>query len=673
MISNSNSNNSPWVVTFSPEDTLEDRLKKAAHVKPSLAQIKWMKKEYVAYIHFSPNTFSGRQWGTGREDPSIYNPTELDPKQWVKVCKDAGMKLALFTAKHHDGFCQWNTDTTDFSIKNSPVKKDIVDALSEGCAEDGIELGIYLSPWDMNRGERGLWGTEGYNEYFLAQLKELLTKYGRVGEVWFDGACSDYDIWQAVSTYQPEKWYDYIESVQPDAVFRMYDPFFFTSEEKWKEIKEGKAQLTWRGKAVRWVGNEGGQSRTDEWSVQPVIDRQIAENATWSDLGEEKYYLDAVGAVWYPLEVNTVALNQWFWNAETSFTRSLSDMINVYYNSIGNNGVLLLNISPDNRGLIPDDQIKLLMRLKAFVNDTFSTNLALGAHISASEEAADHEANNVCDNDKMTFWTTGGEWNINDSSASITFKMEQAKTFDNILLQEFVMEGQRVAQWSFEVWKDDSWKEVIRHKTIGYKNIKRFDVITSDKVRLNILRSWDKPMISGFGLYLSNIPEEIVKTNDIVTKGPEPEYLDFSKLMPGLRYTYYKGGIQSAALIESIFSVKPIKEGMNAALSIKPAQAEIGYSLAYKGYIHVPAEGTYSFGLESTDGSVLYLGEKICVDNDEPHDIKAVERRIELKAGYYPIKLLYTSFRHEGALKVSWSGPLFEMKEVEADNLYHKV
>jgi len=663
--------NSPWVVTFSPDDTLEDKLRKAAHVKPSPAQLKWMEKEYVAFLHFSPNTFTGRQWGTGVEDPSVYNPAALDPAQWAKVCADAGMNMVVFTAKHHDGFCQWDTDTTDFSIKNSPVKNDVVKALSEACLKHGIDLGIYLSPWDMNQRERGVWGTEEYNKYFIAQLHELLKKYGHVGEVWFDGACSDYEIWKAVPSYQPEKWYDFIESLQPDAVFRMYDPYYFTDEEEWNKIGKGESYLAWRGKAVRWVGNEGGQSRKNEWSVQPVFSREIAENATWPDLGEEKYYLNAVGAVWYPLEVNTVVLNQWFWNAETSFTRSISDLIHVYYNSIGNNGVLLLNISPDTRGLIPDDQIKRLMQLKAFVTDTFSTNLALEAKISASGQAVGHAAENVLDKNKMTFWTTDGEWDINGSSASITFDLGGVKTFDNVLLQEFVREGQRVAEWSFEAWVNHSWQELVRHKTIGYKTIKRFEAVATDKVRLNILRSWDNPMISGFGLYLSNIPEETVETNDTVIQGPEPAFTDAAGLIPGLTYIYYTGGIQSAALVESVFSVKPIKDGMISTFNLEPAEADIGYSFAYKGYIHIPVQDIYTFRLESANGSVLYIGEKLTVNNDEPHDIKAAERRIALKAGYYPIKVYYTSFRHNGMLKVSFSSNEFEMKEIEAGSLYH--
>jgi alpha-L-fucosidase len=673
MRQNKNFDDSPWVVTFSPDDTLEDKLKKAAHVKPSEAQLDWMEKEYIAYIHFGPNTFSGRQWGTGQEDPENYTPVTLDPLQWAKVCAQAGMKMALFTLKHHDGFCQWFTDTTDFSTKNSPVKKDIADLLSKGCDANKIGFGVYLSPWDMNQRGRGLWDTEEYNKYFLTQLSELLTRYGRVDEVWFDGACGDYEIWKDVPSYKPDTWYDYIEATQPHAVFRLYDPYFYATEEKWEKIVSGNERLDWHGKAVRWVGNEEGNSRTDEWSVQPVFDRTIAENATFSDLGQEKYYQNSVGAVWYPLEVNTTILNQWFWNSGASFVKSLSELIEVFYNSIGNNGVLLLNVSPDKTGLIPEDQIQRLMELKKFVNNTFNTNLALGAATHVTSETPCHRADSVLDNDKTTYWTTDREWDINGDRASIIFDLGQIRTFDNVLVQEYIREGQRVADWSFDVWVGESWKELVHHKTIGYKNIKRFKPCTTDRVRLNILRSWDNPMISNFGLYLSDMPEEVIEVNDIVQEGPECDHVDLMKLAPGLIYTYYTGGIQSAVLIESIFSVKPVKTGIIQTFSVQPAQVPIGYSISYTGYIKVPLDGTYTFKLESASGSVLYLGEKLYVDNDEPHEIKAIESKIELKSGYYPIKVFYTSFRQKGMLKVSWSGPEFDMKEIEADDLCHKV
>jgi len=220
-------------------------------------------------------------------------------------------------------------------------------------------------------------------------------------------------------------------------------------------------------------------------------------------LGEEKYYQNALGAVWYPLEVNTTLLNHWFWNPGTSPAKSLSELIEIFYNSIGNNGVLLLNISPDRNGLVPENQIQRLMELKEFMHRTFSTNLALESTITATSEAHSHEVVSILDNDKMSYWTTEGEWDINNSNASIIFDLGQTRTFDNLLLQEYIREGQRVAEWSLDAWVEDSWNELVHNRTIGYKNIKSFEPCTTNKVRLNILRSWDNPMISNFGLYLT--------------------------------------------------------------------------------------------------------------------------------------------------------------------------
>lgn len=670
---NQDLNEKPWVVTFSPEDTLEDRLRKAAHVKPSPAQLAWMEKEYIAFIHFGPNTFSKRQWGTGKEDPSAYTPEALDPLQWARVCSQAGMKMAVVTFKHHDGFCQWFTDTTEHSTLNAPVKKDVAKLMQQGCETNQLELGVYLSPWDMYQRDRGLWNTKEYNSYFLAQLNELLTRYGRVNEVWFDGACGDYEIWKSVPAYRPEEWYDYIEEVQPDAVYRMYDPYYFASEEKWEALKAGKAELTWRGKAVRWVGNEEGKSRVDEWSVQPVYDRVIAQNATFRDLGQEKYYANAVGAVWYPLEVNTTVLNQWFFNPETSKVKSLKELIEVYYNSIGNNGVLLLNVSPDRNGLVPEDQIQRLMELKEFVQRTFSLNLAATATAYTMTEAPSHEGKYILDQDKMTYWTTDGTWDINNSKASIIFYLGQNKTFDNVMLQEYIREGQRIAEWNLEAWDKDGWRELVHHKTIGYKNIKRFEQVTTDKVRLNILRSWDHPMLNGFGLYLTDLPGQIDGMEEIVQVGPEPFTADFASLISQIEYTYYSGGIQSAGLIEDMTSVKLEKTGLLSTFNITPAVTPVGYSFSFRGYLRAPQDGIYNFRLESADGSLMIIDGKLFIDNDEPHEARAVEKRIALKAGYYPIKVLYTSFRQVGQIKVSWSGPGFEMQEIAAEHLAHTI
>lgn len=654
-------NESPWVVTFSPEDTREQKLRKAAHVRPSPAQLRWMEREWIAFVHYGPDTFNHVQWGNGTERVDDFCPEALNVAQWCRVCAQAGMKMMVYVAKHHDGFCQWHTDTTDFSVKNAQENEDILRSLQEGCRENGIELGVYLSPWDMHQRTLGLWPAEAYNDYFLAQLRELLTRYGQIGEVWFDGACSDFPIWTAVPTYAPRRWYDMIAELQPEAVCRLYDPYEHASSETWDEIRAGRMALQWDGKAVRWVGNEGGMSRENEWSVQPVFDRMIAENATWKDLGEEHYYDDAVGAIWYPLEVNTVVLNQWFWNEGTSHPRSLADLVEVYYHSIGNNGVLLLNISPNTKGVIGDDQVQRLQELRRYVDETFARNLAENAQIPGAQA--------LVDGDPMTCWSPKGEWDI-DRRAELILTLDEPKTFDQVLLREFIREGQRVALWALDVWVDDAWKEVASHKTIGYKTIRRFPAVTASMVRLRIERSWDVPILSELGLYLSApLPEETEK--DVVPFAPASAKLDGMRLEPGLNWCSYDGGVQSAALLDGVFAVMPLDSGIAQTVRHEYAKRAIGYALTFDGFLRIPADGTYTFEMENADGAIVFLGDCVLLSNDEPHESSRVCRTVAMTAGIYALAVRYTSFRNQGQLRLRWAPEGETLREPGAEDLLH--
>ena len=662
-----------WVVTFDKGDLLEDKLRKAAHVKPSPAQLTWMEREFVAFVHYGPNTFTGVQWGNGSESRDDFAPTELNIKQWCKACAKAGMKMMLYTAKHHEGFCQWFTQSTDFSVEHGIAKTDIMGSLREGCDEVGMELGVYLSPWDMYQREEGLWWTEEYNDYFLLQLRELLTNYGEIKEVWFDGACADVEIWKKVPTYQPEKWYRLIEELQPSAVIRLYDPYCFADIVTWQEIKEGNEKLKWSGKGIRWVGNEIGKSRQDEWSVQPVFERQIAQSQTWNDLGEEKYYENAVGAIWYPVEVNTVVLNQWFWNAQTSSVRSLSDLVEVYYNAIGNNGVLLLNISPDKRGILPENQRERLMELRAYVDETFAENLACGARVTVYEkhykEARSYQEEQLIDGKTNSYWTTDS-WDLNSSKASLVFELIEIKEFNHVLLQEYIHEGQRVAGWSFDVWVSDGWQEVVCQKTIGYKNIKRFPNVKTNKVRLNIKRSWDRPMLRNFGLYLSaELPSKVEDEHEPLLTFDSVEVSE--ELKPGLVFESYEGGVQSAAILGSVFGLTAMDSGIIDIVDIRLVPQEMGYAVSYTGYLKVEAEDVYTLILESADGSVLFIGDTLVINNDEPHERRSVKRAVHLKKGVHPIRIYYTSFRHKGELSFKWARSTHDVKEIQAEFFCH--
>lgn len=659
-----------WSTTFLPGDSLKQRLKKAAHVAPSPAQLKWMQRGYTAFLHYSPNTFTNRQWGNGTEKPEDFCPDRQDPAQWIRVCKEAGMKMVIPTLKHHDGFCQWLTESTDFHVGNCPVPQDIAAAMSKACAENGIEFGVYLSPWDMHERGKGVWPNEEYQSVYLRQLSELMTRYGEVGELWLDGACGDQPIWKPVPAYRPEEWYDVMEKEQPLCVTRRYDPFWFADEEEWENLRQGKGSLRWRGKEVRWVGNEDGVGRADEWAVQPVFHRELSSDATLPDLGTEHYYQDAVGAVWYPNEVNTHLLNQWFWNEETSYVRPLKTLVDIFYHSIGNNGVLLMNISPDRHGVIPEDQIRRLREFKAFMEDTFSVNLAQGVKISADSEAKDTPAANLLCDDESAWWSPDEQdWDLDESKAALLITLPEKRTFDNLRLREHIQQGQRVAGWRAFALVDGQWQKIAEKKTIGFCTIVRFPAVTSDQVRIEILRSWDTPMLAGFGLFMTHIPEtkEMNPYRKIVLSPLEkaPENTE-----PGLAYRLYRGGIQSAAMAGE-GEKEPAETGVMASPGIPESAGQQDYSLVLEGYLRIPFPQEALFKLGSADGALLWLNGQRILDLDEPHDYREQTVCVSLERGVYALRIQYTSFRHAGELKIWQTNSAGEFAEMHPRALLH--
>lgn len=506
---------SVWVVTFAPGEALNAKLKQAAHVRPSPAQIKWMERERNSFMHYNMNTFHQSDWGTGSEPETDFAPTAQNPAQWTQVLKTAKFSMVVPTVKHHDGFCIWNTATTNHCIKNATVKTDVVDALHTALVNQGVDLGIYLSPWDMNqRDHGGLWRTSGYNAFFINQLKELLGgNYGSIGECWFDGACGDEPTFYAIPWYTPNVWYDTIEALQPMSVIRLYDGFYFSGtgadSSDWVAIKQGTKKLQWRGKEIRWCGNEGGTGRADEWCVEPVFERFFGPDEQNNSLGQESFYNTAVGAVWYQSEVNTSISTDWFWHSQTypNSIKSLSTLQTLYYNSIGNDANVLLNLLADNRGLITDDQIALLKNWNNWIDSTFTKNWANGATatataVNATAQITGHEADKIIDNKRHTYWTTGGTWNIDNSTATVTFVLPSPQTFDHVMIKEYVYDGQRVAGWNLQYLNGTTWTSLVTgKKVIGYKRICKFNQVTASQVRLNITRSWDNPEISNFALF----------------------------------------------------------------------------------------------------------------------------------------------------------------------------
>lgn len=472
-------------VHLTPQDTQADVIRKAAQVVPSPRQLRWQQLELTAFFHFGVNTFTGKEWGTGKEDPAIFNPTALDARQWVRTAKAAGIKQVILTAKHHDGFCLWPTATTQHSVKSSPWKNgkgDVVQEVAQACREYGIGFGIYLSPWDMNA---PMYGTEAYNDFFIRQLTELLTQYGQVDEVWFDGANGEGPNGKK-QVYDFGRWYAHIRQLQPAATIAIMGP------------------------DVRWVGTETGYGRETEWSVVPANNLDPAATAAnsqqavafkpqgdmmGSDLGSRDKIRNAKGLVWYPAETDVSIRPGWFYHPqEDAKVKSAEKLFDIYFNSVGRNGVLLLNIPPDKRGLIHESDVESLQQWTRLREQTFRHNLAKGAKIKA---AKGKNGKALLDGDYSSYFTTRKA----DTTAVVELQLAGQQTFDVLQLQENIAIGQRIEKFTLEYWDGQTWRKATEGTTVGYKRLLRFEPVTAGKVRLKILSSRLNPALSEIGLY----------------------------------------------------------------------------------------------------------------------------------------------------------------------------
>jgi len=428
-------------------------------VKPSPQQLAWQEAELTMFLHFGVNTFTDREWGDGTESPEIFSPADLDTRQWVQVAKDAGFKYMILTAKHHDGFCLWPSKYTEHSVKNSPWKEgkgDVVRELADACGEARLRLGMYLSPWDRHEPSYG--DSPVYNEYFKKQLTELLTDYGEVAEVWFDGACGEGPSGRR-QEYDWQGYYKVVRRLQPDALIAICGP------------------------DVRWVGNENGIARETEWSVQ---DPNPARHP------------DARGKVWYPAECDVSIRPGWFWHADQDAkVKSLEHLLDIYYKSVGRNSVLLLNVPPNNRGLIAEPDIQRLREFRAVLDQTFDTSFAEGKAAVADSARGDCPASNAVDGRGDSYWAPAGD----AKTGMLEVDLGEPVTFNVSMVQEYIALGQRVEAYSIETWDGQEWKSIAEGTTIGHKKLDRFPDVTASKARLAIRQSQASPLIRTFGIY----------------------------------------------------------------------------------------------------------------------------------------------------------------------------
>lgn len=466
----------PKSVVFPPSATLEQKIEMASRVVPSVQQRSWQELEMTAFLHFTVNTFTDLEWGHGTESPQIFNPAELDADQWVRTLKEAGFKMAILTAKHHDGFCLWPTKTTSHSVASSPWrsgKGDVVKMLRDACTKYGMKFGIYLSPWDRNAKSYG--DSPAYDKMFMEQLTELLTNYGRVDEVWFDGANGEGPNGKK-QVYNWDAYYDLIKKLQPNAVVAV------------------------SGEDVRWVGNEHGEGRITEWSVTPYapgarpemveINRRLGIDAMSKDLGSKELLERADRVFWYPSEVDVSIRPGWFYHkSEDSRVKTLSQLANIYFTSVGRNSVLLLNIPPDTRGLINEADAARLKEFGAFLRQTFSVDLMA--------QAKSAEGKYAIDKSKETDWSPG------KLPAVAEFTFTKPVTANVFQIQENIGKGQRVEQFKAEVFDGKQWILVGDETTIGYKRLLQFPTMKVSKLRVTINKARALPNIGNIGLFRS--------------------------------------------------------------------------------------------------------------------------------------------------------------------------
>lgn len=467
-------------------------LQKMANVTPSSRQIQWQQLEFYGFIHFGLNTFTDKEWGDGTDSPALFQPKNLDVRQWVRSMKAAGMKGAILTAKHHDGFCLWPSQYTDYSVAAAPYQDgqgDIVREFSEACQAESFKFGIYLSPWDRNHPTYGQ--GKAYNTYFLNQLEELLTQYGDVFEVWFDGACGEGENGQ-VQTYDWDAYYRLIRRLQPQAAVSVCGP------------------------DVRWVGNEGGHSRANEWSVVPkslqdnekiaADSQQEADGSTMKlfdsadeDLGSRERLLSYDGElVWYPAELNVSIRPGWFYHStEDEEVRSLDNLWSIYKQSVGNNCTFLLNIPPTPDGLFADPDVQRLENLGRQINEFYRRNIIDQAKIEWSSEAVSVDMEEL-----RQLSLDGQPWRPSpeDETPNIQLTFAEKQTLHTVILREYIPDGQQIEHVEIRTVIDGQERILAEARSIGYQKFIEFPTVQTDNLTIAIKQYRSTIAISAVGI-----------------------------------------------------------------------------------------------------------------------------------------------------------------------------
>lgn len=481
---------------INPHDGPNGIIAKAVHIVPTDKQYEALKDEFIAFIHFGPNTFTKMEWGSGKEDPKIFDLKNLDTDQWCAAMKSAGMKKVIFTAKHHDGFVLWQSRYTKHGIMSTGFQHgrgDILRELSQSCKKYGLKLGVYLSPADLYQIEdaKGLYGNQSaytertfptpvagrpfkdkrtfrykaddYNAYFLNQLFELLTEYGPIHEVWFDGA---HPKTKGGQQYNYAAWRDLISNLAPKAVV-------FGKED------------------IRWCGNESGKTRSTEWNVIPFdadpIKMEGFRDLTEEDLGSREKLFDAKFLHYQQAETNTSIREGWFYRDDVfQKVRSADDVFDIYERSVGGNSTFLLNIPPNREGRFSDEDVNVLKAVGERIQSSYKVNLLRGSDLDKSLLDNNDKTNKI-------FHAATGE---------LIISLPHQIKLNRFVIQEAVhSSGERIEQHALDIWQDGHWQQIVTATNVGYKRILRFPTQETSRIRLRVLGSRANPVLGSLGAY----------------------------------------------------------------------------------------------------------------------------------------------------------------------------
>ncbi|MBQ72714.1 MAG: alpha-L-fucosidase [Planctomycetaceae bacterium] len=679
---------------------------------PSARQLAWHDRGMYAFVHFNMNTFTDQEWGHGDESPETFLPTELDTDQWCRVFKDAGMTGVIITAKHHDGFCLWPSEHTDHDVQSSrwrDGKGDVLKDLSESCRKFGLDFGVYLSPWDRNH---PLYGTgDAYNDFFVEQLREVLTDYGPVFEVWFDGANGEGPNGRR-QTYDFKKFHDVVRELQPDACI-----------------------FSDAGPDVRWIGNERGIVGETNWNLLKRDDFFPGIPGRNRELNEGQ--ID--GTHWLPGEADVSIRPGWYYHqSQDDQVKNLEQLLEIWYGSIGRGANLLLNFPVDRRGLVHENDTQAVLELRAAIDTILAEDLARGRPATSEQSRSGGEgrfgAAATVDGDPTTYWAARD----GASTGTVEIALARPSPVDHVEISEHLPLGQRVKSFTVQCRTVDGWTTVARGTTIGNRRIVRFPAVMANRIRVVIEDARAAPTISNISVHSGPPRVEIVSDQEAFLDRTEV-YLAGDRDAAVIHYTLdgsiptresprhlggpigidqdavlkavaYEGDRRSLAVAEQSFrrfdpsTLKeathpigweaprpgmlevaiyeggwqslhdlpgrvPVKIDVADQVNASPRTRDEHCCLVFEGFLRVRETGVHTLHLASDDGSRLFIDDEIVIDNDGLHGLIEKSVQLPLKQGWHPIRVEW--FNATGGLDLSLEleGPGVHRRPVRAADL----